>query len=386
MNKSLRLNFLLFVSICLCGLTVRAQQAQISSELSPELLKQIEAIIESEREKHKMPGLSVAIGMNNRLVYSRGFGAADLEHNVAARPDTVYRTASIAKAMTATAVMQLVDAGRIDLDAPVNKYCLAFPEKQWPVTTRQLLGHLGGVRHYNTSAEAAGTRHFTSIVESLTIFRQDPLLHEPGTKFNYTTYGYTVLGCAIEGASGMTYEDYMKARVFARAGMTNTGIDHFRLVIPNRASGYALVTQAVHQQLPEVERKIFKPGDIGNAALHDTSMKIPGGGLVSTAVDLVRFAAAVNTGAIAGDKSRALMWTVQKTSDGKETGYGLGWGVSGEGDRLLVSHSGGQAGTSTLLTLMPSKGSIIAVMCNMQNVNLGDMVSRIGQLLVPPPQ
>lgn len=386
MNKYLRLHLLLFVVIFFSSLTAAAQQPQPSGELSPEMVKQIEAIIEAERAKLKMPGLSVAIGLNNRLVYSKGFGSADLEHNVAARPDTVYRTASIAKAMTATAVMQLVDAGKIDLDAPVQKYCLAFPEKEWPVTTRQLLGHLGGVRHYKTSGEAAGTRHYTSTVESLTIFRQEPLLHEPGTKYNYTTYGYTVLGCAIEGASGMTYEDYMKARVFAPAGMAQTGLDHHRLVIPNRARGYIMLTTPVFLQLPENERKILKPGDIGNAELHDTSMKAPGGGLLSTAPDLVKFAAAVNTGTIASEKSRSLMWVKQKTKDGKETSYGLGWVVGGEGDRVLVSHSGGQAGTSTLLTLMPAKGSIIAVMCNMQNVNLGDLIGQIGRLLVPPPQ
>jgi CubicO group peptidase (beta-lactamase class C family) len=112
-------------------------------------------------------------------------------------------------------------------------------------------------------------------------------------------------------------------------------------------------------------------------------MKVPGGGLVSTAGDLARFAIAINTLALVNQKTRLEMWTIQKTRDGQATGYGLGWGVEGEGERMLVSHSGGQAGTSTLLTMMPSKGTIIAVMANLQGANLGNMVGQIGRLLVP---
>lgn len=387
MGKLIRTQILIALVGCLCLASVQAQQAQQqSTALAPDLIKRIDALVEAEREKQRIPGLSLAIASGNQIVYTKGYGTADLEHGVAARPETVYRTASIAKAMTAVAVMQLADAGRIDLDAPIQKYCPAFPEKDHPVTARQLLGHLGGIRHYRTSAEASGTRHYTSIVESLTIFREEPLIAEPGTKFNYTTYGYTILGCAIEGATRKSYDDYMRENVWAKAGMSATGIDNIRFVIPNRARGYQRLSAEGYQQLPEVERKVAKVGEIYNAALHDTSMKIPGGGLVSTAVDLVRFAIAINTGVIASERSRALMWEPQKTKGGESTGYGLGWAISGEGERKLVSHSGGQAGTSTLLTMMPSKGVAVAVMSNLQGASLGEMVNQIGRLFAPPAQ
>ena len=382
---------LLIAPCLLCLLYLGASEARVaqtaqaaqSDGLSSELSKKIDAIVEAEREKSKVPGLSIAIGLNNKLAYAKGYGSADLESNVPALPETVYRTASIAKAMTAVAVMQLADAGKIDLDAPIQKYCLAFPEKEQPITTRQLLGHLGGIRHYKTDAEANGTRHYDSVVESLTIFRNDPLFNQPGAQYTYTTFGYSILGCAIEVVSGMTYEDYMKTKVWGPAGMSKTGVDHFRLVIPNRARGYLRLSEQAFQQLPEPMRKLVKPGEIYNASLHDTSMKIPGGGIVSTASDLVRFAAAVNTGTLASEKSRSLMWTKQKTKDGKETTYGLGWVVGTSRGRLLVSHSGGQAGTSTLLSMIPEKGAIIAIMSNLQNLDLNGLIGQIGPLIVP---
>lgn len=356
------------------------------NRLPADTVKKIEEIIESEKAKLAIPGLSVAVAVDNQLRYAKGFGMADLENSVPAKAETVYRTASIAKSMTATGVMELVEQGKIDLDAPIQKYCPAFPEKQWMVTTRQLLGHLGGIRHYKAAGEASGTENYFTIVDSLNIFKGDPLLHEPGTKFNYTTYGYSVLGCAIEGASGVSYEDYMRDKVFAPAGMSATRTDNFRMVIPNRARGYMRLSQETYNSLPETVKRIAKPGEIYNASLHDTSMKIPGGGLVSTAVDLVKFAIALNTGKLVKKTTIEQMWTSQKTKDGKETGYGLGWGLGEASGFKMVTHSGGQAGTSTLLVMLPEKGIIVAAMSNLEGVSLGNLNRQIGELLLSQSQ
>ena len=121
--------------------------------------------------------------------YEAGFGFADVENGVPARPETVYRLASVSKPMTATAVLKLYEQGRLDLDAPVSRYCPDFPEKPWPVTARQLLCHQGGIRHYRPD-EPTVTRRFSSFAESLALFRDDPLLFEPGTAVRYSTYGY----------------------------------------------------------------------------------------------------------------------------------------------------------------------------------------------------
>ncbi len=153
--------------------------------LSRETLESVERLIAARMKKDRIPGLSVAIVRDNVLVWSRGFGVADVENGVAATARTVYRTASIGKPMTATAVMQLAERGRLDLDAPVQRYCPAFPEKQWTVTVRHLLAHTSGIRHYGgprDDAEIHNTVHYDSVVEALDIFKADALLFEPGTR------------------------------------------------------------------------------------------------------------------------------------------------------------------------------------------------------------
>ncbi len=366
--------------IVFCLLMLPAASSAQMGKLTEETLKKIEAGVETERKRLNIPGLSVAIAVGNQIVYSNGFGMADLENSIPAKATTVYRTASIAKPMTAVAVMQLAERGKLDLDAPIQKYCLAFPEKNWPVTARQLLGHLSGVRHYKARNESAGTEHFFTLTDSLKSFKDDPLLFEPGAKYSYTTFGYSVLGCAIEGASGMSYEEYMREQVWKPAGMEQTRVDDHFMIIPNRARGYVKLRENDLAQLSPHLKTRVKAGDILNAQLHDTSMKIPGGGIASTAVDLVKFAIAVQTDKLVKPETREQMWTSQKTKDGKETGYGLGWGIgqTAEGMRL-ISHGGNQAGARSELSLLPAKGSVIAIMANVSDVPLNEVLRVVGR-------
>ena len=359
-----------------------APQTAHTGQFPAETIKQIEAVIQGEMTRQNIPGLSVAISVNGEIRYTKGFGIADLENSIPTKATTVYRTASIAKPMTATAVMLLAEQGKLDLDAPIQKYCAAFPEKPWPVTARQLLGHLGGVRHYTKPGESSGTTHYFTINESLKIFKDDPLLHEPGSKFHYTTYGYSVLGCAIEGASGMDYEKYMHENVFKPAGMSNTRIDDHFFIVHDRARGYLKLDEQTYAQMPDVVKGKVKVGQIYNAPLHDTSMKVPGGGLVSTSVDLVKFGYASMKSSLVKQTTQQQMWTAQQTKDGTKTNYGLGWGISERGGMKLYSHSGGQAGTSTLLYVLPEKGLVIAAMCNLEGAALGSMLDGVGKILV----
>ena len=164
-----------------------------------------------------------------KTVWAQGFGKADLENPAPATPETLFRLASVSKPLTATAILQLVERGKLDLDAEVQTYCPAFPKKQWPITSRQLLGHLGGIRHYNPDGKGDvpddSARHFATMEESLTLFANDPLVSQPGTAFHYSTYGYTLLGCVLEGAAHEKYLDYMRANIFVPAGMAATQAD-----------------------------------------------------------------------------------------------------------------------------------------------------------------
>ena len=341
------------------------QAAQNAQAISAAKIEKIEAAISAWMAQHKAPALSVAIVVENRLAWSNGFGLADVENSVPAKATTAYRLASITKSITATAIMQLVEKGKIDLDAPVQKYCPAFPEKQWPVTTRQLLIHWGGVRH-NKPVETISTRHFNSTEDALSVFKDDPLLHEPGTKYFYSTLGYVVLGCVIEGVSGMKYKDYIRENIFKPAGMVHTQADDIYTIIQNRAKGYRKTLAA----------------EVQNAALHDTSNKVPGGGLVSTVDDLARFAIAVQKGALVKSETLEQMWTRPKARDGKEQSYALGWLTAERDGQQQVWNDGSQAGTRTYLFLLPKERFAVALMTNLERAWCEELTPKIVNIVL----
>jgi CubicO group peptidase (beta-lactamase class C family) len=363
--------------VCLSATTLQ-------NGLPPKTVEQIEAIVTAEQQRQDIPGISVAAAVDGELRYAKGFGKADLENDVSVTTATRFRTASIAKPMTAVAVMQLAEQGRLNLNAEIQTYCPTYPKKQWPLTVRQLLGHLGGVRHYQRPGEASGTEHFFSISDSLRIFAGDPLLHEPGTRYTYTTYGYVLLGCAVEGASGMSYEEYMQKNIWGPAGMEHTRTDDHFLLIPDRARGYSKINQELYSRLPASLQSQVRVGQVINASLHDTSMKVPGGGLLSTPSDLVRFALAVLEGKLVKPQTRDAMWTRQKTNDGNGTNYGLGWalGTLASNGLPIVSHSGGQAGTAALLVIVPERKMVVAVMTNLQGASTDPIATGVIEALL----
>lgn len=334
--------------------------------LAPGKVEAIERAVTVEMSRQNIPGLSVAVAAGNQLREARGFGLADLENFVPAKASTVYRLASISKPITAVAVMQLAERGKIDLDAPIQKYVPGFPQKKWPVTVRHLLSHQSGIRHYRDGAEVNSTRHYSDLREPLRIFQDDPLLFEPGARYSYTTYGYNLLGAAVEGASGMEFVEYLRRHIFDPAGMERMRPDNVYEIIPNRARGY---------------RKIL--GDvIQNCELADTSNKIPGGGLVGTVEDLVYFAIHVKGGTLVKPETVKLMFTPRKTSGGKPTPYGLGWQIFERDGAVWVGHGGAQQGVRTLLLMRPADGFAVALMANLEGVNLNSLALEIANIVL----
>src|SRR6266550_277966 len=336
----------------------------------------IDAAITALMASKHIPGLSVAIVSDNQLRWQSGYGMADLENSVPAKAATVYRTASVAKPITAVAVMQLVEKGKLDLDVPIQKYVPTFPTKPWPITTRQLLGHLSGIRNYKQNEfpnQADSTRFYSSLTEALSMFKDDPLDFEPGTKYSYTTYGYTLLGTVIEGASRMSYVDYMRENVFRPAKMNHTQADNVYDLIPNRARGYH----------PRVYGKF--DGNLRNADLADTSYKIPAGGFVSTVEDLANFAIAVQNGVLIMKETFEQMSTPQKTREGKATAYGLGWYLDGVGDRKgLVWHGGVQPGVTNMLFILPKERFALVILTNLEGggyLQLETLLNQIADIM-----
>jgi len=269
--------------------------------------------------------------------------------------------------------MQLVEKDKMQLDAPIQRYVPSFPQKQWPVTVRQLLGHLSGVRHYVGDAELDSTRHYGDLTAPLKIFAEDLLLFEPGTKYSYTTYGFNLLGAAVESVSRIKFADYLRVNIFKPAAMSHIGPDDVYAIVPHRARGYRLTA---NQQLE-------------NCALADTSNKIPGGGMLSTAGDLVAFALALNSGKLVAPKTRDLMFTAQHLRDGVRDGarddsashYGMGWSIAEFEGRRVAAHGGGQQGISTYLMLFPDESLSIAVMLNRERAPAGDIAHKIAGIV-----
>lgn len=353
--------------ICLVATSGTAAQQK---DLAPEKRAAIEKAISSFMSSNSVPGIGAAVVLGGEPVWSAGFGMADLENSSPATSSTLFRLGSISKPITAVAILQLNERGKLDMDAPVQKYCPAFPQKDSPITTRELLGHLGGIRHYNPDGKGDipedSARHFASMEESLQIFAGGPLVSKPGTAFHYSTYGYTVLGCVLEGAASEKFVDYVKEKVFRPAGMQQTQADDSFAVIPHRSRWY-------HKD---------KAGVVRNAGVLDSSYKIPGGGLISSADDMARFEAAILADKLLQRATRDLMWTSLKTADGKMTGYGLGWGVVDKFGLHILAHTGGQQGTSTAFAVVPERRAGVVVLANMDNVDSGSLADEILKIVL----
>jgi CubicO group peptidase (beta-lactamase class C family) len=269
--------------------------------------------------------------------------------------------------MTATAAMQLVEQRKLDLDADVQQYCPAFPRKEQRITPRQLLSHLSGIRHYGgprDKEEQSSTAHYSSVVDALAPFKNDPVLFPPGTKFLYSTYGYVVLGCAIEGAAGVPFLQYMKEHVWDPTGMTATRDDDPSALIPNRAAGYILVD-----------------GKLRNAQKVDMSNRLPAGGYVTTVDDLAKFAAAMMKGRLI----RSETFQQMITPVGTKAPYGQGWGMELEEwhSDIWVSHGGSSPGVSGILALMPRHRFAVAILTNVEDLpNRGDFAASVAEIVL----
>lgn len=306
-------------------------------------------------------GLAISIGRNNTIAWSGGFGYADMEQQVVINPaHSLFRVGSLAKPMTAVAVGQLVEAGKLDLDAPVQTYLPDFPDKGLPISTRLVGGHLAGIRHYQGD-EFFSARHYDTVSEGLTIFMDDPLVSEPGTEFHYSTYGYNLISAIVERASGQEFLAYMDEQVFGPAGMNTTQADQVEPLIANRGRYYRL-----------------QDGELVNTRWVDNSNKWAGGGFLSTADDLVRFGQAHMDGRLLQPETVELLWTSQATSGGEQTGYGIGWRIDSDAaGRQVIGHGGGSVGGTTKLRIYPDQDLVIAVISNTSGAELDPIVDAI---------
>jgi len=356
-----------------CALAASAGLLAQEKGLSSEKRAQIEKAASAFMTANSVPGVSVAVVQNGQPIWSAGFGMSDLEDFTPAISSTLYRLGSISKPITAVAILQLFERGKLDLDAPVQKYCPSFPQKDSPITSRQLLAHLGGIRHYNKDGKGDvpedSARHFATMEESLQLFAADPLVAKPGTKFSYSTYGYTLLGCVLEGAASQKYVDFVRENVFRPAAMEHTQADDFFAIIGHRTRWY-------HRD---------QSGAVRNAGVLDSSYKIPGGGLISSADDMANFEAAILADKLVKRSTRDLMWTVPQPTEGKPSHYALGWFIADKFGVRTAGHSGGQQGTDTDFIIVPERGLGVVVLANMDYVDTNRPAEEILKIMLDLP-
>lgn len=345
---------------------ITAPQAQSPA---PASLASVPRLMEAARQQSGAPGISAAIVAGDRLVWEGASGLADVENEVAARADTVYRIASISKPIAATAVMQLVERGRVSLDDPIRKYVPFFPDKGGlPLTVRHVMTHTSGIRHYKPGEMENMTRYQT-VADAAKIFEDDPLLFTPGAKYSYSTYAYNLLAGVVETASGLTYEAYLREHILGPAGMTATRLERAEEIVPHRSRQYVKGGSSVQ-----------------NAHYADLSVKWAGGGVISTAGDLARFHIALDEGRLVKAETLKQMYTPAQPGDGSRSNYGLGWMISTDPQgRTWVVHSGGATGGTTLLMRNPDAKMAVVLLCNLESAgNLRKLAMEIAELVLAP--
>lgn len=317
-------------------------------------------------EQSMAPALSVAVLKDGEIVWSEAFGKADLENNVEATPRTKFRLASISKVLTATLAARLVDEGIIDLDADIRDTLPEFPDKGAKITLRHLFAHLGGIRHYQSKdfdfdqpGGMIDTRPYLDRESILAIFADDPLIAAPGEKFQYTTFGFTLIGLVLEQATGKDYYTLLDNYVLTPAGAEAIVIDDMFKIIPDRAAPYDPIENFDGLLPPDM-------GPIVNSYFLNSAYKRAGGGMVGTPEDLVRYAALHFQPGFLSPEIYRQMFTPQKNTAGEVVGYGLGWRIDESSDgRIYYHHRGTQAGARTYLIAYPESRLAVAIMSNL---------------------
>ena len=338
--------------------------ATLAQSLSATQKAEIDELVHKFMENSSVPGMAISVAKKGDLVLSKGYGWADVEQQVIVDPaQTKFRIASISKTLTADAIMQLVEAGKLNLDYPVQTYVPTFPEKRWPISTRQAGGHIGGIRHYRGD-EFLSTKYYANVSQGLDIFQNDSLNYEPGTKYAYSSYGYNLISAVIEGAAEMDYLTYMQLNVFDKLAMHNTVPDINSQVIPYRGRYYERTDAGVD-----------------NSPFVDNSYKWAGGGFLSTSEDLIIFAKAHMGSEYLSEQSMRTLTTSQKTRDGKETKYGIGWRTDIDKEGYpWIGHTGGAVGGTSKFMIYPNEEIIVVVLTNLSGAGLGDLPEQIARI------
>jgi len=362
--NSLRLTlFVLFLH----GLTWPVQGGALSVKESAA----VDAAMRAEMDRQKAVGVALGVIREGEIVYAKGYGFADREEKIPVSTKTMFRWASISKSVTAVAAMQLVEAGKLNLDDDVRRHVPEFPDKGDRITVRQLLSHQGGIVHYTngkvvrTKREYESKHPYQDVIPALDTFKESPLVNPPGEKYSYSTHGYILLSAVVERAGKQRFVVQIKDRICQPLGIESLQPDYPWVNIPHRAAGYLLRND-----------QVIRSTDT------DVSWKLGGGGFISTVEDLARFGIGLMERKLVNENTEQMMWTVKQPSSGKLTKYALGFTVEGQGAELKISHNGSQEKAKTRLVIYPRQRHGMIVMSNSRHADPGKFTTEAYRALV----
>jgi D-alanyl-D-alanine carboxypeptidase len=311
-------------------------------------LTSVDDYLMAEMAKRRIPGLALAVVQRGEVVKLQGYGIANLEWDIPVTPDTVFELASVTKQFTATAIMRLVEEGKIRLEEPISRYLADTPATWSGITVRHLLTHTAGLASLENGFHtlwANGARLNYTTAEMYAAAKEDPLSFAPGARWQYSDVGYFLLGMILEKVTGQRYRDIMTERFFRPLGMASTSLLDQSAIVKNRAAGYTLregrwvqIRRVIQTELPSHY------------------------GIFSTVADLVRWEKALAGGTVLTTASLTQMWTPATLSDGSTVPYGFAWGVMEERGHRVISHTGI---TGTEYTRYPDDQLTVIVLTNL---------------------
>ncbi|MEM9410037.1 MAG: serine hydrolase domain-containing protein [Planctomycetota bacterium] len=351
--------FFLIIGFVLCVHPTQVAQAQRNR-----LRQIIDETVMGEMERQKIVGVAVGMISNNRVVYSQGYGFADLESKVPFTSDTVINWASNSKPLMAVLAMQLVQRKKLDLDKTINDYLPDLPGHLHSISTRHLLCHQSGIPHYSNGkivrSETSRVGNEMDPAIAIHRFLNSPLIFEPGGKNEYSSYAYVLLSAVVQAAGGEDIARQIENRITKPLGMKS-----FQLDVPYKDQSDWSKAYRLNQ------------GTFVEVADYANYWKHGAGGYKSNVRDFAEFAASLMKKRLINLRTSVQMMTPQKTSSGKITSYGLGVKLKDSGKSLKVYHGGSQSETKTRLVIYPNQKHGVVVMCNCNHADAGAISSAI---------
>ena len=322
----------------------------------------VDAFIKAEMEKQKIPGVSLAVARDGKPLIVKGYGFANVEHQVPVKPETIFQSGSVGKQFTAMAVMMLVEEGKIGLDDKISKYLGEVPEAWANVTVRHLLTHTGGLTDY--PREFDFRKDYTED-DLLKQAKEVPTAFAPGEKWEYSNLGFVTLGIIVHKVSGKFYGDFLKERVFTPLGMTTARVISEADIVPNRAAGYVL-----------------RQGELKNQGWVSPSLNTTAdGALYLTVLDMMKWDEALASGKLISKAGYDAMWSPVKLNDGRTHPYGFGWGVRTLNGKRVIEHGGAWQGFKAHIARYPDNKLTVIVFANLAQANQGRLANGVAAIV-----